>query len=460
MDEAAPILEGNIHNLNFRKLTKESIEEGKARYEAKLERKRLVKSGKHPELEDEEEEEEERKAGEAEYDTDLNAGNVVPVKLGPFPKSLLGKPIEEIDKSREDDRTFVVVARKFKSSQIFRFTTMNGLYFLSPLHPYRRLMLTVYTNQFFDVFVILTILANCVFLMLDTPRQPDEPEPTFLIVAEYIFTAIYTTEMIVKISARGFCLHSFTYLRDLWNWLDFVVILLAYITFGLAASELDIGNFNFLRTFRVLRALKTISVVPGLKNIINALIRSTKMLGEVMILTVVALCVIALLALQVFMGKLRRKCVADIPMTDGVNITDEFFFNFTQDPANWYYWDGEPVICSNISVRGRPWSGCPTNFTCLENIGDNPNNGYTNFDHIGYSMLTCFQLITLDFWEDVYNHILKAQGPWSMFFFIMTTMLGAFYLINLMLAVVSMAYTEERETQGKEKAKRAKEKKD
>ena len=104
MDEAAPILEGNIHNLNFRKLTKESIEEGKARYEAKLERKRLVKSGKHPELEDEEEEEEERKAGEAEYDTDLNAGNVVPVKLGPFPKSLLGKPIEEIDKSREDDR--------------------------------------------------------------------------------------------------------------------------------------------------------------------------------------------------------------------------------------------------------------------------------------------------------------------------------------------------------------------
>ena len=104
MDDAAPILEGNIHNVNFRKLTHEAIEEGKARYEARLERQRLIKSGKHPELEDEEEEEEVRKSGEPENDPDLNAGNVVPSKLGPFPTSLLGKPIEEIDKSREDDK--------------------------------------------------------------------------------------------------------------------------------------------------------------------------------------------------------------------------------------------------------------------------------------------------------------------------------------------------------------------
>jgi Ion transport protein len=54
-----------------------------------------------------------------------------------------------------------------------------------------------------------------------------------------------------------------------------------------------------LRTFRVLRALKTISIMPGLKTIINALLHSFKQLAEVMTLTIFCLMVFALFALQV-----------------------------------------------------------------------------------------------------------------------------------------------------------------
>ena len=42
---------------------------------------------------------------------------------------------------------------------------------------------------------------------------------------------------------------------------------------------------------------------------------------------------------------------------------------------------------------------------CLPNIGDNPNFGYTSFDNLLWAMLTTFQLITLDFWENVYNMV-------------------------------------------------------
>ena len=48
---------------------------------------------------------------------------------------------------------------------------------------------------------------------------------------------------------------------------------------------------------------------------------------------------------------------------------------------------------------------CPTNYTCLPDIGENPNYGYTNFDNIGWSMLISFQLLTQDYWEDVYNKV-------------------------------------------------------
>ena len=43
----------------------------------------------------------------------------------------------------------------------------------------------------------------------------------------YVFTIIYTVEALTKCVARGFILKKFTFLRDPWNWLDFIVITLA-----------------------------------------------------------------------------------------------------------------------------------------------------------------------------------------------------------------------------------------
>lgn len=45
----------------------------------------------------------------------------------------------------------------------------------------------------------------------------------------YVFTGVYTMEAFIKITARGFIINDFTYLRDPWNWLDFAVISLAYV---------------------------------------------------------------------------------------------------------------------------------------------------------------------------------------------------------------------------------------
>ena len=45
-----------------------------------------------------------------------------------------------------------------------------------------------------------------------------------------LFTAIYTFESATKVMGRGFVLTKFTYLRDAWNWLDFIVISLAWVS--------------------------------------------------------------------------------------------------------------------------------------------------------------------------------------------------------------------------------------
>jgi voltage-gated sodium channel type IV alpha len=44
--------------------------------------------------------------------------------------------------------------------------------------------------------------------------------------SRYLFAAIYTSEMFLKIIAKGFALHSYAYLRDSWNLLDFIVVIM------------------------------------------------------------------------------------------------------------------------------------------------------------------------------------------------------------------------------------------
>jgi cytochrome bd-type quinol oxidase subunit 1 len=43
----------------------------------------------------------------------------------------------------------------------------------------------------------------------------------------------------------------------------------------------------------------------------------------------------------------------------------------------------------------------------------------------------------------VMTQTLRATGPWNVIFFVITIFFGAFYLLNMMMAVVSLAYAEE-----------------
>lgn len=46
-----------------------------------------------------------------------------------------------------------------------------------------------------------------------------------------IFTMIFTLECIIKIIAMGFVVHRNSYLRDGWNWLDFIVVCTGMLDF-------------------------------------------------------------------------------------------------------------------------------------------------------------------------------------------------------------------------------------
>uniref|UniRef100_A0A4W3HQN7 Sodium channel protein n=1 Tax=Callorhinchus milii TaxID=7868 RepID=A0A4W3HQN7_CALMI len=367
--------------------------------------------------------------------SDLEAGKNLPFIYGDIPPNLIAEPLEDLDPFYSDKKTFIVVN---KGAAIFRFSATPALYLLSPFHPLRRgaiklffpcfIVFPLTVSNLFSFFIMITILTNCIFMTMSNP------EPWTKNV-EYTFTGIYTFESLIKMFARGFVIDNFTFLRDPWNWLDFCVIVMAYVT-----EFVDLGNVSALRTFRVLRALKTITVIPGLKTIVGALIQSVKKLADVMILTVFCLSVFALIGLQLFMGNLRQKCVMWPPkFSDNSTFLDDGMENSSM-ANNFYFLEGSPdaLLCGNSSDAGK----CPEGYLCMK-AGRNPNYGYTSYDSFNWAFLSLFRLMTQDFWENLFQLTLRAAGKTYMIFFVVVIFLGSFYLINLILAVVAMAYAEQ-----------------
>uniref|UniRef100_A0A8C4SHK0 Sodium channel protein n=1 Tax=Erpetoichthys calabaricus TaxID=27687 RepID=A0A8C4SHK0_ERPCA len=366
--------------------------------------------------------------------SDLEAGKSLPFIYGDIPSGMVAVPLEDLDPYYLNEKTFIVLN---KGKTIFRFSATPALYCISPFNLLRQIAIKILIHSYpfnvlFSMIIMCTILTNCVFMTFSNP-------PEWSKQVEYTFTGIYTFESIVKILARGFCIDDFTFLRDPWNWLDFSVISMAYIT-----EFVNLGNVSALRTFRVLRALKTISVIPGLKTIVGALIQSVKKLSDVMILTVFCLSVFALIGLQLFMGNLRQKCViwpinsTEVYLGNGSKgfDWDEYILNET----NFYFLPGalDALLCGNSSDSGR----CPEGYMCMK-AGRNPNYGYTSFDTFGWAFLALFRLMTQDFWENLYQLTLRAAGKTYMIFFVLVIFVGSFYLVNLILAVVAMAYEEQ-----------------
>ncbi|XP_021421469.1 sodium channel protein type 8 subunit alpha isoform X5 [Oncorhynchus mykiss] len=361
--------------------------------------------------------------------SDLEAGRNLPFIYGDIPSGMVATPLEDLDPFYQAQKTFIVLNR---GKTIFRFSANPALYIISPFNLFRRIAIKILIHSLFSMIIMCTILTNCIFMTFSDP-------PEWSKQVEYTFTGIYTFESLVKIVARGFCIDGFTFLRDPWNWLDFMVISMAYIT-----EFVDLGNVSALRTFRVLRALKTISVIPGLKTIVGALIQSVKKLSDVMILTVFCLSVFALIGLQLFMGNLRQKCVIwPINSTENylANGSKGFDWNeYINNDTNFYFLPGQldALLCGNSSDSGR----CPEGYTCMK-AGRNPNYGYTSFDSFGWAFLALFRLMTQDFWENLYMLTLRAAGKTYMIFFVLVIFVGSFYLVNLILAVVAMAYEEQ-----------------
>ena len=119
----------------------------------------------------------------------------------------------------------------------------------------------------FERFTTLLIVVNSLFLMIYDYSFRTTGEKTWrnslVDDSDLIFLILYTIEAIVKIIGMGFITDKFTYIRNPWNKLDFIVVVAGWINI-IPGS----GNLSALRSLRILRPLRSMRALKSFKSLI------------------------------------------------------------------------------------------------------------------------------------------------------------------------------------------------
>lgn len=129
----------------------------------------------------------------------------------------------------------------------------RAMFVLGPKNPIRRGCAAVVVNPGFDRLTLLLISVSSIALAMDSPLRDGESDIAKMLGrVEVVMSVLFTIEMALKICAQGFIAMPGAYLRNSWNVLDFVVVVISL--FQLFSN--DSGNLKSLRSLRALRALR------------------------------------------------------------------------------------------------------------------------------------------------------------------------------------------------------------
>ncbi|CAH0403502.1 unnamed protein product [Chilo suppressalis] len=299
----------------------------------------------------------------------------------------------------------------------------RALFCLTLKNPLRKICIDIVEWKPFEWMILTTIFANCIALAVYTPYPASDSNYTNSVLEkiEYVFLVIFTGECVMKIIAYGFIMHTGSYLRNGWNLLDFTIVVIGMVSTVLSSIFKDAFDVKALRAFRVLRPLRLVSGVPSLQIVLNSILKAMIPLLHIALLVIFVIIIYAIIGLELFSGKMHKSCYN--------KYTDEIMD--TPHPCDL----DNGFNCSSIGEDMECRDGW---------IG--PNFGITNFDNFGLSMLTVFQCITLEGWTDVMYHIQDAMGnSWEWIYFVSMVILGAFFVMNLILGVLSGEFSKERE---------------
>uniref|UniRef100_A0A8C6L908 Calcium voltage-gated channel subunit alpha1 Ia n=1 Tax=Nothobranchius furzeri TaxID=105023 RepID=A0A8C6L908_NOTFU len=337
-------------------------------------------------------------------------------------------------------------------------------------------------SHHWNAISIMVILLNCVTLGMYQPCENIDCTSDRCQILQafdafiYIFFAL---EMVIKMVALGIFGRR-CYLGDTWNRLDFFIVMA-----GMVEYSLDLQNINLsaIRTVRVLRPLKAINRVPSMRILVNLLLDTLPMLGNVLLLCFFVFFIFGIIGVQLWAGLLRNRCYTEENFTipSGMTLPAPYYRPEEDDERPFICSlasDNGIMSCSDVPARREGGRVCCLDkedalhrqslglspemvangsgagealglcinwnqyYTRCHTGNSNPHKGAINFDNIVYAWIVIFQVITLEGWVEIMYYVMDAHSFYNFIYFILLIIIGSFFMINLCLVVIATQFSE------------------
>ncbi|KAJ7329183.1 hypothetical protein JRQ81_015357, partial [Phrynocephalus forsythii] len=301
----------------------------------------------------------------------------------------------------------------------------SAFFIFSPSNRFRVRCHRIVNDNIFTNLILFFILLSSISLAAEDPVRHYSVRNQILCYFDIFFTAIFTIEIALKMTAYGAFLHKGSFCRNYFNILDLLVVSVSLISFGIQSSAINV--VKILRVLRVLRPLRAINRAKGLKHVVQCVFVAIRTIGNIVIVTTLLQFMFACIGVQLFKGKLYS-CSDSSKQTEA-DCKGSFIT----------YKDGE---VSQPLIQPRRWE-----------------NSKFDFDNVLTAMMALFTVSTFEGWpellyrsidshmEDVgpiYNHRVEIS-----IFFIIYIIIIAFFMMNIFVGFVIVTFQEQGEQEYK-----------
>lgn len=239
---------------------------------------------------------------------------------------------------------------------------------------FRQLSGHIVNEYWVQVFILFLIVSNSIFMgvgTFDFVTEDNETQRLFEII-DKVFLITFTVELGLQIIYHGIKIF-----LDGWLFFDFAVVMLSW-----ASDFMDGTNLQVMRAFRVFRALRLITRVKVMKDLVSALLKTLPNMSAIVFLLGIVHYIFAVMFTSLY---------KNLDEVEGVD---------------------EDVVKS--------------------------------FSTLSESFFTLFQMMTLDGWSDVCRELMIFQ-PSAWLPVIIFVIITAFVFMNLVIAVLcdAVSHTDE-----------------
>lgn len=269
----------------------------------------------------------------------------------------------------------------------------------------REACLNISSHWAFEYFIFLCIIGSSACLAVQKSYKPDRDLDAILAYVDLGFLVAFTSEAVIKIIALGFSGAQTAYINDIWNKLDFFVVVMSI--FFAIFRDLPGSVARMLRIFRCIRPLRMINQNERIRFIFDALFLGAPEILNVMFLLLFLIFLFAVLGVGLYMGT----------------------FKFCNMDAT-----GE-VDCLGITANDDD--------IMVPAVWGNP---HYHFDNVLAAMMCLFEVSSLEGWLDVMYSCMDATGvglqpvqdnnPLACLYICAFICLGPFFVLNIVVGVI------------------------